>query len=454
MTLGWLILPLMGWGGLAGGGGPKPQEHDCISFAERLSVQTQVAKYHAENGYLPGPESIARYSFYPQAGILWQDVFVNNFVDQDPSSGIRDYDCTDFTYDGHRGHDSDILGFDEQTIGVPVVAALFGTVVARQDGQPDRNTGWSNPNANYVVLYHGGTHYTYYWHLRNGSVSAQVGDVIRAGQQIGFTASSGSSTYPHLHFESWNNNSWFEPSAGNCGPLESNWVEQTPIRRSGYIRDWNLTDTLINTLPGIPFEIPRKGTFDQGLRRINFWLVAHNYGPSIPWRVRLFRPDGTPVFDSQVQNISLPSQYRWQWWYWDYNFNFNVAGRWTLEHTFADQVVRAPITIVPVGAPKPNRPPLRPFFEFKATPRANEPVIAQLRNPRLIDDYDFDVVRYRYTWSLNGNVVRQEETAAMSDFLPAGIGVPGDQLSLRIEVGDGYTWVPAYGLWRNPVTLN
>lgn len=56
---------------------------------------------------------------YPQAGILWRDLYPNNFVDLDPGQGVRDFACGTQTYDGHTGTDSDLRSFREMDIGVP-----------------------------------------------------------------------------------------------------------------------------------------------------------------------------------------------------------------------------------------------------------------------------------------------------------------------------------------------
>src|SRR5206468_8187108 len=87
-----------------------------------------------------------RIHFQPLAGTVWQDRFINNFVDLDPSSGILDWDCTGFTYDGHQGHDLVLRFFAEQDVGVPIFAALDGVVIARHDGEFDRNNSL-NPSA-------------------------------------------------------------------------------------------------------------------------------------------------------------------------------------------------------------------------------------------------------------------------------------------------------------------
>ena len=89
-----------------------------------------------------------------------------------------------------------------------------------------------------VILQHSGTHYSWYWHLRSNSVAVAVGQVVRAGTQIGLVGSNGVSTGPHLHFESHYNGAVYEPSAGACRPGPSGWVSQIPIRRDLYLEQF------------------------------------------------------------------------------------------------------------------------------------------------------------------------------------------------------------------------
>ncbi|HEU5491402.1 MAG TPA: hypothetical protein VFU84_11465, partial [Gaiellaceae bacterium] len=100
-----------------------------------------------------GANGAAEFTFYPQAGILWRDLYPHNFVDLDPGPGVRDYACGTQTYDGHTGTDSDVRSFREMDIGVPVFAALDGRVISVQDGEFDRNHGPTTARFdNHVVL--------------------------------------------------------------------------------------------------------------------------------------------------------------------------------------------------------------------------------------------------------------------------------------------------------------
>jgi MYXO-CTERM domain-containing protein len=86
-----------------------------------------------------------------------------------------------------------------------------------------------------VVIDHG-THDTTYGHLRNGSVTVQVGDTVECGAVIGQIGSAGCSTGAHLHFQPRPDGGSYlqsplDPYQGDCSPTESSlWGEQGPHR--------------------------------------------------------------------------------------------------------------------------------------------------------------------------------------------------------------------------------
>ena len=435
--------------GFGFGGGPPaalPAGSECVPGWLRDQVQANVIawanggkKWRAFDGGTSQP-----YPFVPIAGTEWQDRFVNNFVDMNTSAGaILDWDCTDFTYDGHQGHDILLKSFGEQDAGVPVFAALDGTVADAHDGEYDRNVAMQGQPANYVVLSHGNTQYTWYWHLRSNSVAVSVNQVVKAGTQLGLAASSGNSTAPHLHFESRFGGTYFEPSAGNCNVGSSYWVNQIPIRRDMWIEDFAVHNT--NSYPSgafLPYNPYRAGTIVRTgtFQPIGIWYIIHNMPANSTWRVRYIRPNATQFYDSGAQNFNNSSYYRYAaWWLW-YGLNPDVAGQWNVELSINGQVmVTAPFTVLNSGGIPVNRPPGPVTATFDpAAPTTNDVVFCRLTVP-LLEDPDYDLMRYRFTWRTNGQVMRDVTNAAYSDAIPRGVA-PGSFLTCTVTPYDGQSF--------------
>lgn len=74
--------------------------------------------------------------------------------------------------------------------GTPVCTAYSGTV---------QETGYTSGRGNYILVKHGESLQTLYCHL--SEITAQKGQSVTAGAQIGLVGSTGMSTGPHLHFE-------------------------------------------------------------------------------------------------------------------------------------------------------------------------------------------------------------------------------------------------------------
>jgi hypothetical protein len=178
--------------------GIAPSQQHTIDRAER-SLATAFAD--------PVP-----WTFFPQAGSLWRDLFLNNFVDLDPAAdAIRDFDCTGYTYDGHRGHDALLRSFREQDIGVPVFAAADGTVSF---------AGPRGPNGNLVSVKHNNGFESHYAHLWKIAAGIKPGARVSQRQNIGFVGSTGRSTGPHLHFALKRNGKFLDPASQINGPGE------------------------------------------------------------------------------------------------------------------------------------------------------------------------------------------------------------------------------------------
>ena len=54
----------------------------------------------------PAQAPPAQLPFYPQAGLVGQDLYITNYLDLDEGPGVRDWACGAHSYDGHTGQDS------------------------------------------------------------------------------------------------------------------------------------------------------------------------------------------------------------------------------------------------------------------------------------------------------------------------------------------------------------
>ncbi|OUN26010.1 M23 family metallopeptidase [Pseudoflavonifractor sp. An85] len=88
-------------------------------------------------------------------------------------------------WETHRGADVPAPG------GTPIQAASSGVVTTAKHGPS---------YGNYCVIYHGNGYATLYAHMQS-LPNVSVGDVVSAGQVIGYVGSTGDSTGNHLHFE-------------------------------------------------------------------------------------------------------------------------------------------------------------------------------------------------------------------------------------------------------------
>jgi hypothetical protein len=53
------------------------------------------------------------------------------------------------------------------------------------------------------------------------------------------------------------------------------------------------------------------------------------------------------------------------------------------------------------------------------------------------EDPDYDIVRYRYRWTVDGKLVRGVQSAALSDVLRKGLAVPGKVVRCSVTSSDG-----------------
>lgn len=132
--------------------------------------------------------------------------FIQNYVDVDSTSAVKDYACGSATYDQHSGVDFRILSAAASKEGVPVLASADGTVKGVRDGVADvffkaanRSTIAGRECGNGVIIDHGSGWETQYCHMRQGSVRVTKGQAVKKGDQIGEVGFSGMADFAHVH---------------------------------------------------------------------------------------------------------------------------------------------------------------------------------------------------------------------------------------------------------------
>lgn len=146
---------------------------------------------------------------FPVGCTYGEDCWAVNYVDVDPKDGRQDFKCNQKTYDGHKGTDFALGSITQMQEGVDVFAAAQGKILRVRDGEndalktPDEMKDLKERKkecGNGILVDHGDGLQTIYCHLKKGSIIAEVGDHVSAGETIAQVGQSGMAEFPHLHF--------------------------------------------------------------------------------------------------------------------------------------------------------------------------------------------------------------------------------------------------------------
>lgn len=427
----------------------RPGALSVLAPAQATTVRAAIADHAALTA--AGLTATARFksretpvlTFYPHAGRPHEDAPFSSLFDHDPGDGFQDFACGTYSYDGHDGSDTSILGWKRQDAGVPIFAALPGEVVNTRDGEPDRNTTWEGQPSNMVLLAHDNGLYTFYAHLRNGSVAVSEGDVVAAGTPLGMIASSGNSRGPHLHFEVLEREEDgslrpMDPFAGPCGAAQSLFmdpvaVHDQPVKALDFaisLEDPNHYDFTADTptVRGVPV----------GDATRMWWLVyVRNLPMEGTWQLTVLRPDGTTRWQSDRRDYSLSPQrfaLAYRWWM---ELGFSTPGTYQLQIDFNGEVIVEAPLLVHDGPHPENSPPAPVTLGWDKAPVPGDVAIAGVTGAGYLDDPDFDLVAHTWTWKVNGATMRQVTTAAPTDVLATDHFSEGDAVVVTCQPTDG-----------------
>lgn len=146
---------------------------------------------------------------FPVACSLGENCWSVKYVDVDPTSLAKDFQCGANTNDDHKGTDFAVKSLKEVKDGIAVLAAKEGKITRIRNSESDSIKTQKELDdivtakrecGNAVFINHGSGLYTLYCHLKKDSISVSVGQKVSAGQKIAEIGHSGLTEFPHLHF--------------------------------------------------------------------------------------------------------------------------------------------------------------------------------------------------------------------------------------------------------------
>jgi murein DD-endopeptidase MepM/ murein hydrolase activator NlpD len=252
-------------------------ENPCISEEQysllKNEIQENILLYKIEKKNFNTDKSIVTPLSWPvQASADLHDYSfyrVSAYVDHNPAVGsFQDFNCGTKTYDGHKGTDIATWPFNFYKMDnnlVEVIAAAPGTIIAKHDGEFDRNCSGNQLTANYVIIQHADGSTALYWHMKSGFVTTKaIGEAVITGEKLGIVGSSGSSSGPHLHFEIWSgadNTTSLDPFVGTCNTFNATswWANQKPHKETAVVKATvHSTDAVFPACPTT--ETPNEST--------------------------------------------------------------------------------------------------------------------------------------------------------------------------------------------------
>ncbi len=339
--------------------------HPCISADEYKAIETTCAEnmklLHLDTLQHRSTQAVAlNWPLKAAAGFNDCGYYVvSAYVDENTAaSAITDYNCGTNTYDGHKGTDIAIAPFPFYKMDnsqVEVIAAAAGTILARSDGNYDRNCATNSLTANYLLIQHADGSCALYYHMKNGSVTSKiVGQTVALGEYVGVVGSSGNSSGPHLHFEVWSGTTsatYKDPYFGTCNLLNAStwWATQKSYTEPAILKaSVHTTDIVLPACPttetlneSTSYQIPFQGAgLSPGMAK--FYIFIRNQVSGTVANLSILNPDQS-VFNSWIYNCT--TNCNGCYFGWSKTLP-TVSGNYTFKANYNGQICSQVFTII------------------------------------------------------------------------------------------------------------
>lgn len=319
---------------LVGGGEYKFNESQtpCLTDAQRVAFMSEIKQgiqdlksqnrlaYDIVNRGGDGHPMFA-WPIKKKDGLGYNDVWgISNYVDQNPAfpNQTLDYNCGTRTYDttngyNHAGMDIYLWPFSWKMMDndeVEIIAAAPGQIIIKTSNNTDRSCALNGGNWNVVVIQHADGSAAVYGHMKRFSPTTKnVGDMVAEGEYLGIVGSSGNSSGPHLHFETYSEIEWngtgtdilVDPYAGTCNSLNTDswWQSQKPYTNPNV--NAVLTHSAPPVFPTCPTqEITNESNDFNATAEITFGLYMRDQVNGTNVNLKVIRPDNSQVYLSLI----------------------------------------------------------------------------------------------------------------------------------------------------------
>lgn len=233
------------------------------------------------------------------------DCFIQNYVDADPSAAWKDYACGPLSYEKHTGTDIRLRTLAAMERGVKVVAAAPGVVRGVRDGEEDRLLSdrrdarvAGRECGNGVVITTEEGYETQYCHMKKGSIAVKKDDRVATGQMLGLVGLSGSTQFPHVHFEVRKGKEVLDPFTGgknSCGGENHPLWSSKALAALPYVSTGVLSAGFSDNASALSQgdANPTHTTLSASAPALIFWVQAFGLRAGDTLKMQLQAPDGS-----------------------------------------------------------------------------------------------------------------------------------------------------------------